>query len=118
MDSGLCREQVNCHMSVAGSFAIVAAMLWFLAGTSSFFVQISEDRESLYRSHATRTSVPSSSLAIRSGAENRANQTNNNTDRTLAETQKEKHEDVTSVTDPEEEYREETDERMESISLE
>ena len=114
LGSGLCRDQMNCQMSSGGTFAVVAAVLWFLAGTASFFLQSSEDVE-LAMLRRARTG-PNSSLNVRSGADDQADRISTKTP-TPEETLK-RPEDVASMTDVDDEYTEGVEGRMETVSLE
>ena len=45
LDSRLCRDFESCHLSVSGAYAIVGAVLWFLAGFATFLVDAGEDKD-------------------------------------------------------------------------
>jgi hypothetical protein len=52
LDSRLCKNEmhsISCQMSIAGIYAIVGAILWFLSGVTSFFVTAAEDDCSVSR---------------------------------------------------------------------
>lgn len=126
-------------MSISGVYAIIAAVLWFLAGTSSFFVESAEDRDLRRRRRALRT-VPNSSLSVKNGegadedgnGRRRRNSCNNNGPETRRTSTSRKdpaasserkegetEEDATSITDVDQElqYSEPVYDRMETISL-
>jgi cation transport ATPase len=55
-DSRICKNELSwtsCQLSIAGVYAIVGAVLWFLSGVSSFFVTAAEDNDG----EATRQSL-------------------------------------------------------------
>lgn len=115
LDSGLCREQLNCRMSLAGSYAITAAVLWFLAGTLSFFVDSTEEKD-FFASENSFAAVehPTISTSVRSAADVEESHPQHTIVNVPELPQKQAEDDVTSVTD----VNEEVDGKLETISLE